>query len=588
MKSVLKKLACFVMLFAMLGVLLAGCTGTTTTPATTTKGETSQTTTAGTSAEGTTAATEGTTAAETTVNTEPVTFTAYTSDSSVNTKWGQDPVSQKITELTGVTLDMEFTVGNLNEKIGVMLASGDYPDMLLSINNENVAQLQQAGVLVDVEPYIEPYGTNIKKIFGDKIGAMRSEIDSKIYGFNREFGGMPTNSPVNIQIQYAMLKDAGYPKIKTLDELYELIKNYVATNPTYEGKDVIGLSAWGASWGFNVTFNNAALRASGYQDDGNFYINPDTLEAKYGLTTDAAKLYIKWLNKMNAANLFDKDSFVQTSEAFQSKIISGRVLVASNAWWDIEPAEAALRKDGKDDRCYAELPIYVSEEAAANSRINYYDPLGSWKSVITTNCKDPERVFQFFDTMWSEDMQVLCNWGIEGVSYDVDASGKRVMKPDYQSGPTNDDMFASRTGIGAYYYWSTGPMYKGTDGQYLNPYTVPEIQAALYTDLDNEVLHAYNPDALTWVDLAPKPLPSPWGFAWKLTVPSDSEGAIAQNKVENEIRVNAIVSLVEAKDDTEFEDKWQSFLTQCKDAGIEKREAEITAALKTRMELWYN
>lgn len=518
---------------------------------------------------------------------KPITFTAYTSDSSVNTKWGADPVSQKITELTGVTLDMEFTVGNLNEKIGSIIASGDYPDMFLSINNENVAQLQQANALIDVEPYLDAHGVNIRQIFGDKIGAMRSEIDGKIYGFNREFGGMPTNSPVNMQVQYAMLKEAGYPKIQTLDELYELMKTYMADHPTYEGQETIGLAAWGASWGFNVTFNNAALRAAGYQDDGNFYIDPDTLEASYGLTTEASKLYFKWLNKLNSEGMFDKDSFVQTSEAFQAKVISGRVLVTSNAWWDIEPAEAALRKDGREDRVYAELPIYVSEEAAANSRISYYDPMGSWKSVITTSCEDPERAFQFFDTMWSEEMQVLANWGVEGISYDVDSDGNRVLRDEYVAGPTNDDMFASRTGIGAYYYWSTGPMFKGSDGQYLNPYTAPERSAKLYTELDNEVLHAYNPDALTWVDLAPEPLPSPWGFAWKLTLPSDSEGAIAQSKVENEIRVNAVVGLVEAGDDAEFEARWTDFVEQCAAAGIAKREEEITEALKTRMELWY-
>jgi putative aldouronate transport system substrate-binding protein len=468
-----------------------------------------------------------------------------------------------------------------------MLASGDYPDLMLSITHENIAQLSQAGALVPMDEYVEKYGTNIKKIFGDKIGAMKSEIDGKIYGFNREFGGMPTKSPVNMQIQYAMLQDAGFPKITTLDELYALIKNYKQKNPQYEGKDTIGLSSWGASWGFNTTFNNAALRTSGYQDDGNFYINPDTLESKYGLTTDAAKLYLKWLNKMNREGLFDKDSFVQKDEAFQAKLISGRVLASSNAWWNIEQAEAALKKAGKEDRVYAELPVYVSQEAADKSRISYYDPFGSWKSAITKNCKDPERAFKFFDQMWSEEMQVLCNWGVEGESYTVDASGKRTMKPDFLNGYFSDDTFMSRTGIKAYYYWSCGPVVKDSTGQYLDPFTAPEIEASQFTELDKTVLHAYNPDAITWVDLAPKPQASPWGFAWKLTLPSDSEGAIAQNKVENEIRVNAVVKMVEAKTDEVFENEWQSFLKQCKDAGIEKREKEINDALKTRMDLWY-
>ncbi len=571
MKKVLKKVLCTVLLVAFLMTAIIGCGNAGTGVSETTRaGETQQAATTQAEAE----------------SLEPITFTAFSSDTGLNIKWGEDPVSRKITELTGVTLDIEYLVGNLNEKIGVMLASGDYPDLMLSVTHENIAQLSQAGVLVPMEEYIDKYGENVKKIFGDKIGAMKSEIDGKIYGFNREFNGQPTKSPVNMQIQYAMLKDAGYPKITTLDDLYALIKNYKAKNPQYEGKDTIGLAAWGASWGFNTTFGNAALRASGFQDDGNFYIDPDTLQSKYGLTTEAAKLYLKWLNKMNREGLFDKDSFVQKDEAFQAKLISGRVLAASNAWWNIEQAEAALKKAGKEDRCYAELPVYVSQEAADKSRISYYDPFGSWKSVITTSCKDPERAFKFFDKMWSEEMQVLCNWGIEGESYTV-GNGKREMKPDYLNGYFTDDTYMSRTGIKAYYYWSCGPVFKDSTGQYLDPFTAPEIEASQYTAMDKEVLHAYNPDAITWIDLSPKPQASEYGFAWKATLPSDSEGAISQNKVENEIRVNAVVKMVEAKSDEIFESEWQSFLKQCKDAGIEKREQELNDALKTRMELWY-
>ena len=62
--------------------------------------------------------------------------------------WGEDPVSAVILEKTGVTLDIEYTVEDFNTKAGLILSAGDYPDLLLSVNNDTVAQYADAGALV--------------------------------------------------------------------------------------------------------------------------------------------------------------------------------------------------------------------------------------------------------------------------------------------------------------------------------------------------------------------------------------------------------------------------------------------------------
>lgn len=565
---------CLLMALLLLMFLIAGCGSQTTSSAGST----------------TTTATTTPSATDETDNTpDPITFTAYTTHNLTNVPaWGDDPVSAIILEKTGVTLEIEYTIDNSAEKLGLMLSAGDYPDLLLSINNDTVAQYAESNALVVLDDFIEQYGENVKEVFGEKLGAMRSENDGNIYGFNREYGQIGADSLVNMQVQIALLEEFGYPQINYLSELTDLIEQYIAMYPQIEGQDTIGLMSPASGWVFNICFNNAALRASGYQDDGNYFIDPETLEASLGITTDSAKKYLQWVNDLYRKGLFDLESFNLDMATANEKLASGRILAISAPTWFTGQGETALRNAGMEDRGYAKIPLFIDQEAKAKSRLHFFDPYGSWKSVITTNCADPERAFRFFDTMWSEEMQILCNWGVEGTNYTLDADGKRVMNTIDLTEYTSNEFYRQNTGVMLYNYWTCGAYVADSTGQYINPFQIPENVRAGYTDKELEALAAYDSNAVIWRDLSPDPIASAWGYAWKLTLPTDSDGAIAEVKVEQEIRAAAVYELVTAASEEAFESAWAAFVKACDDAGIAAREAEITEAIKTRMELWYD
>src|SRR5690554_4064317 len=60
---------------------------------------------------------------------KPITFTMFVRDPS-QAPAKDNPVIKKIAQLTGVTFNYEFLVGDLNQKIGVMIAGEDYPDVI--------------------------------------------------------------------------------------------------------------------------------------------------------------------------------------------------------------------------------------------------------------------------------------------------------------------------------------------------------------------------------------------------------------------------------------------------------------------------
>ncbi len=507
---------------------------------------------------------------------KPVTFTALLSDSNARINWDKSEICNEITKRTGIKLDLEILKGDLSSKVSTMIASGSYPDILLSIDNDSVSLLAEANALFPLDQLIESKGTNIRKVFGDDINFMKNVTDNKIYGLNREYKGISARSEAMFFVQYDMLIKAGAPKIKTLDDLYNLMKNYKLKNLLFKGLDTLGLSFWGDSWGMNVTVNNAALRAGGYQNDGNYVVD-NNLNVKYGLTLPSTKIYLKWLNKLYLAGLLDSDAIVQGREKFVEKVSSGRVLVATTENWDMGDSEAALRKSGLNDRCYAQIPVYISTET--DSEISNYNPFGSWKSVITRDCKDPVRAFEFFDEMWSQEMQILCNWGIDKVHYDI-KDGKRVMKKSILDASISDPNWKSNTGISIFNMWSYGENYKGTDGQYIVPFgTTDELYDAQDVITQN-VMKMYG--ITSWKQLCPTPKPSKWGFVWNLSLPQNTEGAFAESKVNNDIRRKYLPQIILANNDNAFNENWNQFVESSKRAGINVRENEISQILKKR------
>lgn len=108
----------------------------------------------------------GTTASEKPVDsgdtTTPVTFTFFGADASPSWNNMKDAVGQEITKQTGVTIEAEYDVNNGgDQKIPLMAASGDYPDIIFP--KGNLSKLVDAGAMLDLTDLIEEHAPNLKK-----------------------------------------------------------------------------------------------------------------------------------------------------------------------------------------------------------------------------------------------------------------------------------------------------------------------------------------------------------------------------------------------------------------------------------------
>ncbi|MBP5792381.1 MAG: hypothetical protein J6W46_01900, partial [Spirochaetaceae bacterium] len=142
----------------------------------------------------------------------------------------QPPADNKtykwIEEKFGVTFNWDILVGDKDQKIGLLIASGDLPD-LVEVDSE---KFQGAGCLRDLKPLVEKYAPNLMKHYASawkKMIDQDSEKDANgnitkehIYSLPNfgVYDGTPSDTYYNQNgwwIQKAVLKEAGYPVIKT-------------------------------------------------------------------------------------------------------------------------------------------------------------------------------------------------------------------------------------------------------------------------------------------------------------------------------------------------------------------------------------
>ncbi|HEX7056662.1 MAG TPA: ABC transporter substrate-binding protein [Bacilli bacterium] len=519
-------------------------------------------------------------------NLEPITFTYFSEDPSPNWNNMQDEVGKVITEKTGVTLKAEFAVGDPAQKIGLIASTGQYPDLISP--KGDLGKLVDAGAMIDLAPLIEQYAPNIKKVIGPYMKRLRySKDDPSIYVIPSYSGvGQITfDAGGGFELQHAVVQELGYPEIRTVQDFENAIKAYKEKHPQIDGKPTIGLTLNSDDWHMYISVTNPAFFTTGAPDDGEFYIDPNTYEAKYHFLRPEEKEYFRWLNHMNDIGLLDPETFSQKYDQYKAKIATGRVLGLIDQKWDYQDGENALKTAGKFERGYGHYPVTLTTEFKDHS---FQDTgfMAGYGVGITTNCKDPVRAIKFLDFLASEEGQILINWGIEGKHYNVE-NGVRVIPKKVNDRKVNDAAnFSKETGIGLYALLSAhyGDGVKDSTGNYYTT-NFPDQIVASYNDVEKEVLKNYN--ATTWKDLFPKedefPV-KPWGAAWNIPVPGDSELAVLQNQMKD-ITWSYIPKAVLAKPG-DFDKIWDEYLQKLKDAGVDKMDELYTQIVKERVALW--
>ncbi|WP_338594772.1 ABC transporter substrate-binding protein [Paenibacillus sp. Y5S-9] len=514
----------------------------------------------------------------------PVTFSYYMfSPGKKDVLASETTIGKALQEQTGVDWKMEYLVGDSATKAGVMIASGDYPDVISS--SGEMSKLLDAGAYIPLDDLIEEYGPNIKRVYGPYFDKMKNAEDGKIYALpytanQGEYSGSPNVGGGAFWIQRSVLKEFDYPKITTLDEYFDLIQDYKEKHPTVDGAETIGfVSLAGVANNF-FTLQNPAMHLAGYPNDGSVMVDMTTHEAKVVAGTDAQKKWIQKLNEINAQGMLDPESFTMNKDQYLAKLTSGRVLGYFNYGWQIGDASKNLLSAGIDEKRYAPLPIVFDE----GIKDQYVDPPGfvnNYATGISVNAKDPVRIIKYFDNLLKEENQVLVQWGIKDETYSVDEKGRFYYANEDQR-KAHDDLELSRK-FGFTYFGTDWPKYGGestlTDGNAYSPGNQPEVAAASYTEGDKKFLEAYG--IQTFSELFNKPEERPWFPAWSIALEQGSPEQIFTTKSDDLQRKYLPEMILGAP--ANFDKLWDAYMAELNKLDKAGYEATITKVVKDRV-----
>jgi putative aldouronate transport system substrate-binding protein len=504
---------------------------------------------------------------------KPVTFSVFILSPSQQPT-PDNRVFKAIKDEFGISFSFDIMAGDPDQKIGVMIAGADYPDI---INSHQ--RFIDAGALIPLEDLITKYAPNLKKHYA-KAWALMTHADGHIYVmpnygiFQGEYVYNESYGPA-FWIQKAVLKEFGYPKVKTLDEYFDLIKKYKDKYPTIDGQPTIGFEILSEGWR-DWSLRNAPEHLVGHPNEGDVIVEKNV--AHIFADKDIAKRYYKKLNDMNKLGLIDRETFVLSYDQYMAKLSSGRVLGMFDQRWNFQNAENSLKAQGKMWRSWAPCPVTydksIKDYYMDRPPVNVDQGFG-----ISVKCKDPVRVIKMFDALMSEKWQKFLQWGTEGRDYMVDKKG-RFYRTEAQRLQGDDPAYQQKNN--GLQFVGTAPKMEGrySDGNATSPGMQPEEYYAGLKPEDKELLAAYG--FKTQGEFFSKPPENaPHYPVWSMTLVEGSPAKIANTKL-IELGKKYLPRCI-LTDPDKFDSAWDKYVKEIGKVNVKAYEDAINAGIQERI-----
>ena len=388
-------------------------------------------------------------------DTSPIELGYYANFSWFSLDWN-DATAERVTAKTGVDLNFMKPVVDDGQKLNMMIAGNQLPDILtLDKNDAALKKMAEAGMLWPLDELIDQYAPKMREILPKEILSNYQMADGKTYQFTTWIQGeawqkaareydqiVGTNQPI-ITVRKDYYDEIGRPEIRNMTEFIAAVKQMKENHP-----DKIGFYPADGSMSADEFGKSAKLSHYGIQ----MGLSTDFSEKDGGIQwvvrDDKFKEPMKYLNEMYLEGILTKDPFIDTKDVGKAKIEQGDVI---SYCWTISDGEKV--PGDNPDTTYEILPPF---ETYGQIRTGS----GWLATVIPKTCKDPERAIRFLEYLASVEGHSDVSWGIEGDTYQDAVAGaqwhmidgKPVLLEEYVKDKNADwGGVASRNGLGEYW-----------------------------------------------------------------------------------------------------------------------------------------
>lgn len=359
---------------------------------------------------------------------DPVTLNWYVNYSWFTAGWGQNLVSQKITEDTGVSIDFMVPMGNQEEKINALIASDTLPDIItLGWWEPQLNEMIKKGMVYALNDLADKYDPYFYEVSDPTVVDWYTSDDGNIYSYPcSAYTPQDVEKHKNVGSNQTFLvrKDIyeaiGSPDMTTQEGFEAAVKKAVQMFPEVNGKPLIPIGAHAFDESGCVSFDKYLMNflAVPYEKDGKLYdryTDPEYLS------------WLKMFRRLGEEGYLSSDIFVDQRTQMNEKVAEGRYFCMLYQRTDIADQETVLYENDPNS-------IYIAVDGPKNSHGDDYvlptNSITGWTvTLISKNCKHPDRAIAFLDYLMSEEGQKMTSLGIEGEMYTM-ADGKAVLNED--------------------------------------------------------------------------------------------------------------------------------------------------------------
>ena len=451
---------------------------------------------------------------------------------------------QKLEELTGVHVETtEVNFFTASEQYNVLLASGDYPDLIKNLGTYYSTGLSGAlsdDIIMDLTDDLSAYAPNYDYlIHSNDAETPYYFTDGKVLQFMGTYDSFINNQGLVLRKDW--LEKCGLDVPETYDELHDVLKafkdKYNCSSAIYMNNNCTITTL---TEGYNVaTYNVSGSGGAGGSGSSLPYYVEDGV-VKCSFIEDGYRDYLTMIHDWYEEGLMDSD-FVSIEYDPFSSYLSGQITSDQMGVWctsgegidnyTVPVVCMASPVQNKGDKQHmTEMTLAPADDITAIS--------------VSSACEDPDIAMAWLDYWFSEDGIAFYNFGLEGTDYTLDESST----PKFTDAVVNNEF-----GLSASNYMRCRCAF-GTMPSLMLRYR----SAYLNSDLVNEA----------W-DVWTSNLDGTMAISSNVTMTTEQKEAETYKATDIMTYANQMISQF-CNGDADIATQWDTFVSQLKDMGIEE------------------
>lgn len=345
------------------------------------------------------------------------------------TQLSEDNIAWKtFCEKTGLNLDIHLVhPGSKSTEVALMIASSNFYDVMQDVVSSYSGGSDQAiedGFVYDITDMVRQNAPN----FWSKITYSEESYENvctqsgKLAGFTRISSDLQGDKGMIIRQDW--LDKVGMEKPSTVGELHDVLLAF---------KNQIGTDS--AMWlpGTGTYLNTGILNA--FYGSGDYYVKDGTVG--FGLVDDSFKDYLTLMNQWYTEGLIYPDFYSNTTDTMVEDI--SLVSEKNMGLAYTESAKLPAFNSTIEGSRWVALSSPVANDGdvlhTGGTKAYYCEMVDL---SITTACDCPETVCKAFDYLYTDEGSLLANYGVQDVTYTLDADGKPQFTEVITADPNND------------------------------------------------------------------------------------------------------------------------------------------------------